>query len=106
MTSSNISHLSESEQRRLIAVETDVRAAMKEACRFYQAEVNAALEVHKEKRRRLAGQLWNLMTAALLLVTIAGCGFRYEIYSYSPDEFERQDRQVYREQYEQRRAAK
>lgn len=94
--------LSASEERRLEQVEMDVRRAMKEACKCYEPEINAALKSHVIRRKKLAKQLLALALSAL----VTGCGIRYEIYSYSPDEFERNDRQVYREELQSRRVPK
>lgn len=99
MTATNI-HLSDEEKRRLELVEMDVRRAMREACKPFAED---AIKAHRHTKNRtlLATQLLKLLTVCSLLICIAGCGFKYEIYRYAPDRFERHDWQgVNEERYE------
>lgn len=85
-----------------IAVEMDVRRTMKEACSAYKDETDKAIShwKHVQHRKRLASQMGRLLMASAMLLTLAGCGLRVEWYGYSPDEFERNDRQAKVQHYE------
>lgn len=92
----------EKSEANYIAVEMDVRRAMKEACATYKDETASAIYRwrHAKQRARLARQLGNALMLSVAFLTLAACGMRVEWYGYSPDEFERNDRQAKVQHYE------
>lgn len=75
MTYNQSTPLSISEQRRLEAVEMDVRRAMKEACKPYAGEIKEAIQRHhRGSRAILADQLGKLIFSLSVLCYLSGCG--------------------------------
>ena len=76
MTYTNTNPLSDAEQKRLICVENDVKKAMKEACKPYDAETKEALR-QRRSRVLLASQLGKLILA-LSVMFISACSWKVE----------------------------
>lgn len=90
MTYNHYTNQIEVNERYSNAVEMDVRRCMKEACKAYRHETEAAILAHKRKKTaKKAFALAPYFLAAMALLCLSGCGLmgvrRFEAWDGGPE---------------------